>query len=591
MTARTTRRLGGLAAVAIVAALLPFVLGSAGATEPVPVPAGTALERSVTIELPSVAPAEVVLLVDATGSEFQSLGPAVDRIVAAAEQAGAPLRIAVARVGDYPVRPFGVPGDAPYELLQPLTQDPAAWHAVLDGLTAQRRGGDPAEGQIGALAQAIQDPAIGFTADATKLAIVVSDAPAHEGGDIGCDDNGTCVSHPGPASTDVADLAAAAGVTLVSLGTDHGDALRTIAPAIGPAADDDPLAALFVPQQLTITPTVVCEGDVTVAFAPASVSGFPGSTVTVHQAIASGSAASGLVTCTGSPTAALDLVVDTSIPPAPEQPPEAAEDVPTEQPTPDAGDEAATPDDGSDAGDDTGDTGDTGDSAEPTPAPLPEPVVATLTIETGLRPYLLDIGLSPDTQEAFEDDGVVVDEERGELPFHGFTTDVKVELTEEPLGGLLIPDPQAPRAWEFTPAAPGTDSFTYTVATPDGTILATITIVFEVVADETGEPSADTAADDVPDEEPVDDAAAPDGEVAEEGEPSGEPAGDAAPADETPADDGVLAGETSTEEPADSSSRDEVPSEVADDESADTADPDASDGTVITGGADADVDG
>ena len=600
MTARTTRRLGGIAAVAMLAALLPFVLGSAGATEPVPVPAGTTLERSVTIELPTVAPAEVVLLVDATGSEFQSLGPALDRIVAAADQAGAPLRIAVARVGDYPVRPFGVPGDAPYELLQPLTQDPAAWQGVLDSLTAQRRGGDPAEGQIGALAQAIQDSTIGFTADATKVAIVVSDAPAHDGGDIGCDDNGTCVPHPGPASTDVADLAAAAGVTLASIGTDHGDALRTIAPAIGPAGADDPLVALFVPQQLTITPAVACEDDVSVAFAPASVSGLPGSMVTVQQTITSGADTTGLVTCTGSPLASLDLVVDTTVPTEPEAAPEVAEDEPPAETATEPAPEDESADDGSE-GDDT-----TEPAAEPT-----EPLVATLTIEIDQSPYLLDIGLSPDTQEALDDAGVVIEEESGEIPFHGFTADLVAELTEEPLGGLVIPDPEEPRAWEFTPVAPGTDSFVFTFTDPDGSVVATITVVFEIAEAAPDEEGDDSSADDeattddaddagdaeeeAPADDPVDDAEATDGEDTDDSDAADEaPADDGATADEpagdgeTPVEETEPADEGTTEEPADAPADEETPAEPPADEPAGTDD--ADDGTVVTGGADADVD-
>ena len=173
-----------------------------------------------------------------------------------------------------------------------------------------------------------------------------------------------------------------------------------------------------------------------------------------------------------------------------------------------------------------------------------------MALDIGPEPYLIDISLPLETQEALLVDGAVITETTGVVPEAGFDAELTADLTEEPFGGVIVPDPEQPLVWEYQPAGPGPDLLEYTLSDAEGGVVATITLEFTV---------AEAA-----EEEPVDE---PDPETSEE-EPADEPEADESPADDPAAEEASDpdAGEgDEAAEPAPETDGDEPVEETTDD--------------------------
>ncbi len=146
--------------------------------------------------------ADVVFLIDTTGSMADEisvvrsrlrdvLAPAIDEALPDAE-------LAVATFADFPVQPYGAPGDLPFELKMPRTRDLSAVQAAVDAIPLSD-GGDAPEAQVeglfqlftgagieGLLAPSAGCPAGGtgfacFREDALPVVLLFTDAPFHNG--------------------------------------------------------------------------------------------------------------------------------------------------------------------------------------------------------------------------------------------------------------------------------------------------------------------------------------------------------------------------------------------------------------------------
>ncbi|MCB0997396.1 MAG: hypothetical protein KDB21_20025, partial [Acidimicrobiales bacterium] len=259
--------LAGLPGVAYADAESPIVLG-----------AGETATSELVARVPGDALSlDVMLVIDVTGSQSESLTAIRQRLLEAVRIADGSLslRVGVATVGDYPVYPFGTASDQPYRLVQQLTGDASVWSAALDGLRVRLGGGDAPEAQLAAVYQAItgtgQAPYVApgqgaaFADDATKVVVVSADSPVHEGGEVYCGSSTSCVTYPGPTSLQVQQAADDAGVAIVGLvdaGSDLGLAQLAFAtggairgPSLsGPAAD--PLQANLRADAVSIAPRV-----------------------------------------------------------------------------------------------------------------------------------------------------------------------------------------------------------------------------------------------------------------------------------------------------------------------------------------------
>jgi hypothetical protein len=100
--------------------------------------------------------AEVMLLVDQTGSMDGEISEIrarlVDELIPAMGDTFSDLRLGVAGFGDFPSSPYGVAGDLPFVLYQPITNDAAAIHRAADALMSDTfLGYDEPEAQTFAL--------------------------------------------------------------------------------------------------------------------------------------------------------------------------------------------------------------------------------------------------------------------------------------------------------------------------------------------------------------------------------------------------------------------------------------------------------
>lgn len=126
--------------------------------------------------------ADVMLLVDTTASMRERLPAVRTQLAPTMEDVRrrfGDARFGVAAVGDYPFLPYGMPGDRPWRLVQPLTADRAAVDAALAGLSA-RGGGDAPEAYGRALFEADRDAAIGWRPDARRAAVLLADDLPHD---------------------------------------------------------------------------------------------------------------------------------------------------------------------------------------------------------------------------------------------------------------------------------------------------------------------------------------------------------------------------------------------------------------------------
>ncbi len=178
-------------------------------------------EQVFTLDVePRAGRLDVHFSIDTTGSfggEIQALKANLQDTLIPRLRARVPdLAIGVSRFGDFPVRPFGVAGDRPYDLLTPVTTDFGRVAVAVYGLSLQN-GGDVPEASIEALYQiatgaGLAGPpggaidrfaprpdvagsgalgGVGFRAGAARVVVQVTDAPSHDPVDYGASVPGT----------------------------------------------------------------------------------------------------------------------------------------------------------------------------------------------------------------------------------------------------------------------------------------------------------------------------------------------------------------------------------------------------------------
>jgi len=120
---------------------------------------------------------DVLFVFDTTGSMGGALNEAkaqVTEAIASVRGKYPDSRFGLAAVGDYD------PGDTPWALKQPITDDPARVQAALDPLTAAG-GGDSPEAYGRALHEAAGNADIGWRSAAKQILILVNDDVPHDG--------------------------------------------------------------------------------------------------------------------------------------------------------------------------------------------------------------------------------------------------------------------------------------------------------------------------------------------------------------------------------------------------------------------------
>lgn len=158
---------------------------------------GESIDITKTVTTPEIPPSvDVCLLQDETGSFFDDIanlqsGSTAEEIYDGIVDETSDAQFAVAGFRDYPVAPFGSPGDHVYRLLSPMSAAKADWLAGIMGLSASG-GGDVPEAQYDAIVAAVspgtfndptlgEQPACGFRTDpdVTRVLVVATDATFH----------------------------------------------------------------------------------------------------------------------------------------------------------------------------------------------------------------------------------------------------------------------------------------------------------------------------------------------------------------------------------------------------------------------------
>ena len=151
--------------------------------------------KTVTINAgsPTTAQLDVLFLFDTTGSMSGLLSSAKNSAgaVLTGLSSFGNVQFGVAEYKDYPISPYGDPGDFPYKLNQAITSSTPAVTTALNGLSASG-GFDGPESQLKALSDAA-GAATGWRAGSTKVAVWFGDAPGH--------DSASEAGYPGPTLT------------------------------------------------------------------------------------------------------------------------------------------------------------------------------------------------------------------------------------------------------------------------------------------------------------------------------------------------------------------------------------------------------
>lgn len=167
---------------------------------------GDSLEIEKTVTTPAIPPiVDVCLLEDLTGSFLDDIGNlqaagTAEAIFDAVTAASPDAQFAVAGFQDYPVDPFGIPGDFVYDLLSSMSASEAAWLAGIAALSIPSpfSGGDIPEAQYDAIVAAagpgtFNDPTVGEQPDCgwrddpnvVHVLVVATDAAFHVPADGG----------------------------------------------------------------------------------------------------------------------------------------------------------------------------------------------------------------------------------------------------------------------------------------------------------------------------------------------------------------------------------------------------------------------
>lgn len=209
---------------------------------------------------PRFARADIVFLIDVTASMRDEINEVQDRLrdkIAPAIEAQIPdTQIGVATFADFPVEPYGAPGDSAFSLLTPITDNLSEVQAALDAIEIQNGIDDP-ESQVEALYQTATGEGLGgfvlqsfgcpmggsgypcFRADSIPVVLLFTDQVFHNG--PGGSAPYSSILSPSPHSYEEArDALLAKGIRVIGLESGGGVAtedLRTVARDTG-AVDD-----------------------------------------------------------------------------------------------------------------------------------------------------------------------------------------------------------------------------------------------------------------------------------------------------------------------------------------------------------------
>ena len=311
-----TRILLVLAVLAMVFAVVPVVSATDGpALDPASVEVvifpGEDIDIGKTVYTPELPPKlDVCLIVDLSGSygddlpNIKALAPGIwDDIVAGGV---ADLQMGLASFVDFPFPSWGdaTTGDYAYQLDQQLTLVKAAWVTAVNGMTT-KFGGDGPESQYEALYQVATgagntvappgtiapDQQCNFRDDATKVAILTTDAAFHNAGD-----GGGPFPYPGASATDTEDALVAGDITVIGLkAPGAGSELDALAAATGGVtvpttsnSSDIATAILDALQaiEIDVSMTSDCEWPISTTFSPDVVTVVAGQVTEFDETIA-----------------------------------------------------------------------------------------------------------------------------------------------------------------------------------------------------------------------------------------------------------------------------------------------------------------
>ena len=257
---------------------------------------GTEQDIEKTVHTPELPPVlDVCVVIDLSGSYFDDLpniravAPDVwDDIVAGGVS---DLQMALASFVDFPFPGWGsaATGDYAYRLDQQLTPTKAVWVAAINAMSV-KFGGDGPESQYEAFYQLatgagnpVQAPGTiapdqqcDFRDNATKVAIMTTDAPFHNAGD-----GGGPFPYPGASAVDTTNALVAADIVVIGLrAPGSGGELDALAAATGGttiptggSSEDiaDAILSALKEIEIEVSMTSNCEWPISTSFAPASI--------------------------------------------------------------------------------------------------------------------------------------------------------------------------------------------------------------------------------------------------------------------------------------------------------------------------------
>jgi len=251
-----------------------------------------------TVHTPEIPPKlDVCVVIDLSGSynddlpNIKAVAPQVwDDIVAAGVS---DLQMGLATFIDFPHDPWGGDGDYAYRLDEQLTPTKAIWVAAIDAMVTNW-GGDEPESQYEAFYQlatgaglTIGIPEVpgsiergqqcDFRPDATKVAIMTTDASFHNAGDAGSLPGG----YPGHSAVDTTAALVAADIVVIGLkAPGAGGELDALAAATGgstldTSGDSSDIAEAILKAleaiEVDVTMESDCEWPITTTFEPATI--------------------------------------------------------------------------------------------------------------------------------------------------------------------------------------------------------------------------------------------------------------------------------------------------------------------------------
>jgi len=185
--------------------------------------------------VPSLQPVDIVLLIDITGSmsdDVPNIQASIPAMLNALTNNFSNFRLGLAVHQDFPVSPYGDPGDVPFAVIEPLGTSAATIQTSVQALVATG-GADFPESQYHALNQTLAQ--MSFLAGRLPIIFLMTDADFH--------DADVEVGYPGPGRTATLAAISASGVKIFTLiSANPPDLFPVQGPAGDPAEFD--LAAL-----------------------------------------------------------------------------------------------------------------------------------------------------------------------------------------------------------------------------------------------------------------------------------------------------------------------------------------------------------